>query len=181
MKKPNPILPVFAAAFMAFQAQAQTPVVNQPAQSGTQAETEVIKIYDENTLKPADIRTCLKLDQDIVRQEKQLAEYEQTLFAFKTDIEELAADIDERRKQIDGTDAKAVDAYNRRVDRHRAMIDRYNQKFLPTLTERRANLNQAIDSYNTNCAGKAYFEDDWLAAVAEMGIEDPRPQAGGGK
>lgn len=181
MKKPNPILPVFAAAFMAFQAQAQTPVVNQPAQSGTQGETEVIKIYDENTLKPADIRACLKSDQDIVRQEEQLAEYEATVAKFTKQIEDLVADMDKRRKEIDGTDPKAVDAYNKKVDRHRTMIDRYNQKFLPTLTERRANLNAAIDFYNTNCAGKAYFEDDWLAAVAEMGIEDPRPQAGGGK
>jgi len=162
---------------------AQSSETTTPAASEAAAseDAEVIKIYDENTLKPADIRTCLKLDQDIVRQEKQLAEYEQTLFAFKTDIEELAADIDERRKKIDGTDAKAVDAYNRRVDRHRAMIDRYNQKFLPTLSDRRARLNGAIDTYNSDCAEKAYFEEDWVAAVEELGIKDPRAEAGGGK
>ena len=144
-------------------------------------DAEVIKIYDENTLKPEDIRACLKTDQDIVRQEQQLADYEETVLEFKTEIEELAADLDKRRKQIDGSDSKAVDAYNRRVDRHRAMIDRYNNKFIPTLTSRREKLNAAIDQYNTGCADKSYFEEDWLAAVDEMGIQDPRPQAGGGK
>lgn len=149
---------------------------------GTQEpEAEVIKVYDENTLKPSDITKCLKTDQSIIRQESQLADYEKTLLDFKTEIEELAADLDKRRKQIDGSDPKAVDAYNRRVDRHRAMIERYNEKFLPTLAERRSKLNTSIDQYNNGCADKSYFEEDWLAAVEEMGIEDPRPQAGGGK
>lgn len=151
------------------------------AEQSSEPDAEVIKIYDEDTLKPEDITACLKTDQDIVRQEQQLADYEQTLVDFKADIEKLAADLDKRRKQIDGSDAKAVDVYNKRVDRHRAMIDRYNQKFLPTLSERRINLNTAIDQYNTNCADKAYFEEDWLAAVEALGIEDPRPAAGGGK
>lgn len=144
-------------------------------------DAEVIKIYDENTLKPEDITACLKTDQDIVRQEQKLGDYELTLADFKADIEKLAADMDKRRKQIDGSDAKAVDAYNKRVDRHRSMIDRYNQKFLPTLAERRARLNTSIDQYNSNCADKSYFEEDWLAAVQQLGIDDPRPEAGGGK
>lgn len=179
MNHPFQILGVLAAALLCFQAQAQTPAAETPAES--EPDTEVIKIYDENTLKPADIRACLKSDQDIDRQEEQLAEYEATVAKFKNQIEDLADELDERRKEIDGTDAKAVDAYNKKVDRHRTMIDRYNEKFLPTLAQRRARLNEAIDFYNANCAGKAYFEDDWLAAVSEMGIEDPRPQAGGGK
>ncbi|WP_416897549.1 MAG: hypothetical protein ACMVY4_19110 [Minwuia sp.] len=163
-----------AAVLLAGQALAQTAGDNQP-------EAEVIKIYDENTLTPDDIRACLKTDQDIVAMEAQLADYEKTLAGFQQEIRDLAADLDRRRKQIDGTDAKAVDAYNKRVDRHGAMIDRYNTRFLPTLAERRSKLNAAIDTYNTDCADKAYFEEDWLAAVEEMGIEDPRAQAGGGK
>lgn len=150
-------------------------------ETAAEPEAEVIKIYDENTLKPEDITRCLRTDQAIVRQEKQLADYEKTLLDFKTEIEDLAADLDERRKQIDGSDPKAVDAYNKRVDRHRAMIERYNDKFLPTLADRRTKLNASIDQYNTGCADKSYFEEDWLAAVEALGIEDPRPAAGGGK
>jgi septal ring factor EnvC (AmiA/AmiB activator) len=160
---------------------AQTSTAEKPAATSEDPDAEVIKIYDENTLKPEDITACLQTDQDIVRQEQQLVDYEQTLSDFKADIEKLAADMDRRRKQIDGSDAKAVDVYNKRVDRHRAMIDRYNQKFLPTLAERRGKLNDSIDAYNSGCADKSYFEEDWLASVAELGIDDPRPEAGGGK
>lgn len=170
---------VFLPSFV--MAQSSTPKESTETPATAEPEADVIKIYDEDTLKPEDIRKCLKTDQDIVRQEQQLAEYEQTLVDFKTDIEKLASDLDKRRKQIDGSDPKAVDTYNKRVDRHRAMIDRYNQKFLPTLSERRTALNGSIDAYNSNCADKAYFEEDWLAAVEELGIKDPRPSAGGGK
>ncbi|WP_417515423.1 hypothetical protein [Minwuia sp.] len=163
------------------QLHAQTATVNKSPVASEAPEPEVIKIYDENTLTPDNIRTCLTTDRDIADMEKKLAEYEITLENFKKEISALTDDMDKRRKQIDGTDPKAVDAYNARVDRHRAMIDRYNQKFLPTLAERRARMNKSIDFYNQNCADKAYFEDDWVAIVEELGIEDPRPQAGGGK
>lgn len=147
----------------------------------TGAEADVIKVYDENTLTPDAIRKCLRTDQGIVRMEEKLAEYEATLAGFLKQISDLADDLDKRRKQIDGTDPKAVDIYNKRVDRHRNMIERYNTKFLPTLADRKTKLNTAISTYNSDCADKAYFEEDWLAAIAELGVEDPRPQAGGGK
>ncbi len=156
------------------------------AMAQSQAEPEapkvdVVKVYEEGTLTPDDIRKCLQTDLDIKDMEVKLAAYEQTLTDYRKQIADLADDLDRRRKQIDGTDPKAVDIYNKRVDRHRNMIDRYNTKFLPTLTERKTRLNSGIDTYNNDCADKSYFEEDWLAAVEEMGIEDPRPQAGGGK
>ena len=71
--------------------------------------------------------------------------------------------------------------YNRRVERHASMIERYYDKFLPNLEGRQEKLNAAIDAYNENCATKSYFEEDWLEAVDELGIEDPRKVADGGK
>ncbi|ANK80453.1 MAG: hypothetical protein TEF_06320 [Rhizobiales bacterium NRL2] len=169
------------ALLLALPAAAQS----QKAEDGPAADAnpapEIIKVYDENTLKPEDIRACLKSDLAIADMETRVADYEDTLTSFRQQIADLGEDLDRRRKQIDGTDPEAVAEYNRRVDRHADMIDRYNEKFVPNLTDRRKRLNEAIDTYNRDCAEKAYFEEDWLEAVAELGIEDPRATAGGGK
>lgn len=167
------------ALLLALPAMAQSPQTEEgPA---AEPDPEIIKVYDENTLKPEDIRACLNSDMAIADMEAKVTDYEATLTVFRQQIADLGADLDRRRKQIDGTDPEAVAEYNRRVDRHAEMIDRYNQKFVPNLTARRNRLNDAIDAYNRDCADKAYFEEDWLEAVAELGIEDPRATAGGGR
>lgn len=175
----------FPAGVLACLLALAVPALAQNAKDGGKAAAEpapdVIKVYDDNTLKPEDIRACLKSDAAISDMEAKLDDYKKTVADFRAKIDELAAELDRRRKQIDGTDPDAVADYNRRVDRHAEMVERYNGSFLPNLKGRRKKLNAAIETYNSDCAEKSYFEEDWLAAVKELGIEDPRPKAGGGK
>jgi Skp family chaperone for outer membrane proteins len=153
------------------------------AQTGSSAsgDAEVIKVYDAGTLKPADIRACLRQDQRLGDLEKRLADYQASMATHRERITALEKELDRRRKQIDGTDPEAVKVYNARVERHRTMIDTYNDEMLPTLERRREQLNQLVRDYNRDCADKSYFEDDWQAALTELGVSDPRPSGSGGK
>lgn len=144
-------------------------------------DAEVIKVYDAGTLKPADIRACLRQDQRLGDLEKRLTDYQASMTAHRSRITALEKELDRRRKQIDGTDPAAVKEYNARVERHRTMIDTYNEEMLPTLDRRRDQLNQLVKDYNAACADKSYFEEDWQAALAELGMKDPRPSKSGGK
>ena len=144
-------------------------------------DAEVIKVYDKGTLKPVDIRACLRQDQRLRDLEKRLSDYQASLASHRSRITALEKELDRRRKQIDGTDPAAVKEYNARVERHRTMIDTYNEEMLPTLDRRRDQLNQLVKDYNAACADKSYFEEDWQAALAELGMKDPRPSKSGGK
>ncbi|MDF1721379.1 MAG: hypothetical protein P1U65_11955 [Minwuia sp.] len=151
------------------------------AQQTATGNAEVIKVYEQGTLTPADIRACMRQDQRLVDQEKRLVAYQQSMTTYRERIRALEADLDKRRKQIDGTDPAAVTEYNTRVERHRTMIDTFNDEMLPTLDQRRDQLNKLVSDYNARCADKSYFEEDWQAALAELGIADPRPTKSGGK
>ncbi len=151
------------------------------AQQKASENAEVIKVYEAGTLTPADIRACLRQDQRLADLEKRLASYQASMTSYRNRISALEADLDKRRKQIDGTDPEAVKEYNARVERHRTMIDTYNDEMLPTLDQRRDQLNKLVSDYNGRCADKSYFEDDWQAALTELGIPDPRPTKSGGK
>ncbi len=151
------------------------------AQQNASESAEVIKVYEAGTLTPADIRACLRQDQRLADLEKRLGTYQTSMTTYRSRISALEADLDKRRKQIDGTDPAAVKEYNTRVERHRKMIDTYNDEMLPTLDRRRDQLNQLVKDYNAGCADKSYFEQDWQAALAELGMKDPRPSKSGGK
>lgn len=169
------------ALLLALPAAAQSPMVKDLPVAEPDPDPEIIKVYDDDTLKPAEIRQCLRDDMAIADMEAKVADYEQTLKTFRGQIHNLGDNLDRRRKQIDGTDPDAVAEYNRRVERHASMIERYYDKFLPNLEGRQQKLNAAIDAYNADCATKSYFEEDWVEAVKELGIEDPRKVADGGK
>lgn len=151
------------------------------AQQKASEDAEVIKVYEDGTLTPADIRACLRQDQRLADLEKRLVTYQASMTSYRERISALEADLDNRRKQIDGTDPAAVKEYNTRVERHRKMIDTFNEEMLPTLDQRRDQLNKLVTDYNGRCADKSYFEDDWQAALTELGVPDPRPSKSGGK
>ncbi|MEC9345275.1 MAG: hypothetical protein VYB54_03545 [Pseudomonadota bacterium] len=156
----------------AVHAQAATPPSPAAAQDGE-------KVYDATTLNPAQIRACLKLDQQMLEQEARVADYEKTLSGYREKIAALRAELTERRKAIDAADPVAVNDFNSRVDRHREMTETYNDQFVPALEKRRQRMNELVGSYNERCANKGYFEEDWTAALAELGLPDPRRRAAG--
>jgi len=170
----------FGAA-LAVSAIALTGSVLAQTATGTTQDADVIKVYEAGTLQPADIRACLRQDQRLADLEKRLGDYQASMASHRTRITALEKDLDRRRKQIDGTDPSVVKEYNARVERHRAMIDTYNDEMLPTLDRRRDQLNKLVQDYNAGCADKSYFEEDWQAALTELGVRDPRPSKSGGK
>lgn len=170
-----------ALALIAAGLLAATAALAQGQGSDPGQEPEVKKVYGKDTLTPAQIRDCLRLSRELDDREQKVADYEKTLTDYREKIAGLADDLQRRRQTVDGEDPKAVNEYNADIDRHRKMIETYNEQFLPTLEQRQSELNQQVGTYNADCADKAYFEDDWQAALKELDMEDPREEKGGGR
>ena len=166
--------PVFALLAMTAAIGHSTHLMAQQS-GGTTAES--VKKYDAQTMRPEDIRKCLKDGQKLDQQEQAGADYRATVTEFLGKINKLTESLKLQRVEIDNTDADAVKDYNSRVENQQQMIARYKERMLPQLNQREAQLSKSIERYNKRCSGKKYFEDDWVAAVKELGIEDPRDAA----
>lgn len=154
------------------------PVQGQAQQSTAPAgAAEVIKTYDAQTMRPEDIRKCLERSQKLNQQEQAKDDYRSTVQQYLEKITKLGEGLKRQRLEIDNTDPDAVKKYNDRIQEHASMIDRYNTRMAPQLVSRQEQLAKDVARYNKQCSGKKYFEDDWVAAVKELGIADPRSAA----
>jgi len=113
--------------------------------------------------------------------EKRLTAYQACMTDHRSSITALETGLGRRRRQIYVPYPSAVMEFNARVEGLRTMLDTYNDEMLPALDRRRDQLNQLVKDYNADCADKSYFEEDWQAALAELGMKDPRPSKSGGK
>lgn len=154
------------------------PIQGQAQQSTAPSGTaEVIKTYDAQTMRPEDIRKCLERGEKLNQQEKAKDDYSLTVQQYLGKITKLGEGLKRQRLEIDNTDPDAVKKYNDRIQEHASMIDRYNTRMVPQLVSRQEQLAKDVARYNKQCSGKKYFEDDWVAAVKELGIADPRSAA----
>ena len=154
------------------------PVVGWAQQStAPTGAAEVVKTYDAQTMRPEDIRKCLERSQKLNQQEQAKDDYRATVQQYLGKITKLGENLKRQRLEIDNTNPDAVKKYNDRIQEHANMIDRYNTRMVPQLVSRQDQLAKDVARYNKQCSGKKYFEDDWVAAVKELGIADPRNTA----
>ncbi len=81
-------------------------------------------------------------------------------------MEESESALADAKAGVDVYSQSSVDEFNKKVERHGDLVDRYNGR-LPLVNQKITARNEAVDTYNSACAEKAYFEDDLAIIKAE--------------
>ena len=130
-----------------------------------------IKSYDENTLRPDQLKQCFLLGKEIDKTEKlilnnsEVKEKDESLSTLENEIKNLNNYLDAKRKSIFNTQSE-VDAFNAKVDAYNNLTSLYNKelavyKDMEALYNIKVNLhNVKVDKFQLSCAGKSYYVED---------------------
>lgn len=139
-----------------------------------------IKRYGADTLTVSQLKDCLKLEAKFDATAEKINAEQPGLDERKNELKEISAKISELReflesnKDAEFTSQGQVDAYNAKARTFNQLIDEYNKK-LDTYKVDEENHNVKIDTHNevvnqfqSECAGKRYYEDDMVAAKGSL-------------
>lgn len=113
-----------------------------------------------------ELRFCVNHDGRLENLEQAISELEGAAASGRLQLEASERALADAKAGVDVYSEQSVDGFNRLVDRHAELVDRYNAR-LPLVNEKIAERNEAVHTYNTVCAEKAYYEDDLAAITAE--------------
>ena len=139
-----------------------------------------IKEYDFNTLSVEEIRACLFLEQKANKSEKDLeleqpsiSEKEKYLTQLDSEINILSRYL-ELNKNTNFYSQQEVDNFNNKVKRHNELIAVYNKEIASyksleaTYNSHVTQHNSVVNKFQSECAGKRYYEDDFVAASSNI-------------
>ena len=115
--------------------------------------------YGQGVLTPDQLSACLRSEAEINQMADMIDEREVLLGQKQIELKKLGDELDRIRSRLDTTSQRAVGDYNRKVEQHRRMTADFN-KSIPEHNNRVDRLNTHSASFNTNCAGKNYYDSD---------------------
>lgn len=113
-----------------------------------------------------ELRFCVNQDDRIDNLEQAITELEGAAASERLQLEASERALADAKAGVDVYSQQSVDGFNRMVDRHAELVDQYNAT-LPRVNEKISVRNEAVHTYNTVCAERAYYEDDLAAVNAE--------------
>ncbi|MDH5755815.1 MAG: hypothetical protein OEZ55_04010 [Nitrospinota bacterium] len=147
-------------AIMAFSPQA-------PAFGQKQIETLEKKIYKENILRPEEIKDCVILERDIQKVESLLKKERELLVAEEKGIAMNRDEILELKKNLNLQDGEEVQNFNKRIKEFNSRREQYNAS-AGAYSEKADKLTVMNEKYNTQCASKTYYEEDYKATLKKL-------------
>jgi chromosome segregation ATPase len=134
------------------------------------------KVYDKDTLNVAQLRQCLQMEKDNESFSAVLEEKKAKLNEQNSRLDSLFAELEakklylEENKETKFTSQEEVDKYNSEIESYNSMVSSYNERSDKLNQESDAyaaevdGLNKDIEVYQQKCAGKNYYEEDYLEA-----------------
>ena len=121
---------------------------------------------------PRDIAACLCQDQTVGNLRDEMELQKQIYETSKSEYDALAAEAERQHAELNINDSDAITAYRQLLERRDVAEANFKLEAAPTYAAVVARYNQAVQSYNASCAGKAYDPD--ALAVAQNGLYCPR-------
>ncbi len=138
------------------------------------------KHYNYNTLTVEQLRACLLLEQKVDTSERQLNTAQDPIENQEKKVKQLEHEVSSLKNYLEiNTNPsfytqEQVDSFNRKVERYNQSISQYNKK-LETYKKMEAGYNSSVASHNaivnsfqSDCAGKRYYEDDLVTAKSTV-------------
>ena len=113
-----------------------------------------------------ELRFCVTQEERIDHLEQAASEHERAVAIERLQLEESESALADAKAGVDVYIQSSVDEFNEKVERHGDLVDRYNGR-LPLVNQKITARNEAVDTYNSACTEKAYFEDDLAIIKAE--------------
>lgn len=137
--------------------------------SGVRILNGAIKNYGPDTLSASQLKDCLIFERSLERTDAGLkARHEKISLAQRANSLSKAA-IEVARSQVDQFSQNSVDNFNVQVTEYNAAAQATSKAAAAYNVEvERGKAN--VSRFNRECGGKSYFEDDLLAARAELGV-----------
>lgn len=138
------------------------------------------KSYDENTLKPEQLKQCVLLGNQLDESEKIIAEQNikvdaqvNLLSSMESEVNNLDNYLKSNRKTKFTSQAE-VDAFNKVVKKFNDIVSRYNLEldrykgFEAPYNQKINTHNAIVDRFQSECAGKSYYMDDWSGNILDL-------------
>jgi len=121
---------------------------------------------------PRDIAVCLCQDQTVSNLRDEMELQKQVYETSKSEYDALAAEAERQYAELNINDSDAIAAYRQLLERRDVAEANFKLEAAPTYAAVVARYNQAVQSYNATCSGKAYDPD--ALAAAQNGLYCPR-------
>ncbi|MDP3411550.1 hypothetical protein [Bosea sp. (in: a-proteobacteria)] len=138
---------------------------------GLRAIDRAAKNYAVNTLTPAQLKSCLTIEDRLEKANTDLKARHEAISRRQAEIELRRSMLNASQAALDRTSQKSVDAFNAQVSKLNATIQ--------STSAASAEYNRSVEaqklenvSFNRDCGGKRYYEDDLITARTELGLTD---------
>jgi len=130
-------------------------------------ENPADKVYDEQTLQPAKIADCLRREQSLLKRVRDMKKEEQQLTQQASRVQQMGEKLKALETRLNPDDAVAMDDFRFRVDVYRHAEQQYNEH-ATAFNQRLSALKTDQHHYNSKCADKQYYEDDYNQVLASF-------------
>lgn len=112
------------------------------------------------------LRICVTQQNRLNAEASSLDAADAALQAKAAEIENLEKTITRRESLVDQYSQQSVDSFNALIGKHKKLATAYN-KSLSAYNAKVDKFKVDQDSFNTRCAGHAYYESDMQAVLAD--------------
>lgn len=119
------------------------------------------------TLSRSELRQCLNDEKNINHKYSEVEAQQVTLEDDELQINLLEQQINREKPYIDTTSQHSVDKFNRLISEHRRLVNIYNRKLAP-IQQKTQEVNFLIESFNSMCGNRMYYESDMNAILKEL-------------
>ncbi len=143
---------------------ASLPLAPISVMSAEASNEQLQRSYGDDMLRPEEIRACLKLRAALIQRESSLSKEEKRLKTQSANVKRMGSRLMAEQETLDANDLDAVSRfqaelslYSRAEDDYNARATRYNTKL--------ELFRQDQQRFNTTCADKRYYDDEYRAAL----------------
>lgn len=123
---------------------------------------DIPRSNDPNVLNFGALQKCIQQETRLKQAAQTIQSQESALQSIKTAAEQLQEKIRASELSVDQYSDSSVNAHNALIETFRKKADGY-KNIVNSLNAKISESNSDSDSFNTNCAGKSYYQSDMTA------------------
>lgn len=127
------------------------------------------KSYGAGTLRPPELRACVVKSISLDDAETRLNNEYRDLQNDEVRLKRISTELDFKRALVNEYSQESVDDYNRHVARYKAEQASFNSN-ADKFNSANQQFQLSADSFNGECGGKRYYEDDLREIELALGI-----------
>ena len=143
-----------------------------PLDGRTGATRELIR----QALSRDALRVCVREEREIDAGKIQQQLDENALKIRRDELEADEQSLEIRRSQVNARSQESVDGFNNAIRAHSMDIDEYNRA-VDEARRRDGAVGSLVNSFNTTCGGRSYYQDDMDVVLLELGPASVRRAA----